>query len=203
MEKIPIKKIRAFFALKIPDELKKELSRIQQQIEAISPRVLHFISPEQMHITLAFMGRISDISRQRAIGAVQIIANHTLPLELRPTALGALPRIARPAVIYLGVSDREHKLLKLIQLIEHELSAISLTPIRGAGGIVPHISLGRVNRKTRTFRLEALRDFLNENQIDLSRIKFTPEAITTYTTDLNTTGSRYNQVATIPFLKKN
>lgn len=203
MEKIPIKKIRAFFALKIPDELKKELSQIQQQMEIIAPGLLKMIGPEKMHITLAFMGRISDISRQRAIGAVQIIVNRTFPLELRPTILGALPRIARPAVIYLGISDPENQLFKLIKLIEHDLSAISLTPIRGAGGIVPHISLGRVNRKTRTSQLAALREFLNENQIDLSHIKFTPPAITTYTTDLNTTGSRYNQVATLPFLKSN
>lgn len=52
--------IRAFIAVELPAELKKELAALETQFKKNSPPVIKWIEPGSIHITLKFLGDTSD-----------------------------------------------------------------------------------------------------------------------------------------------
>lgn len=202
MEKVRIERIRTFVAIKLPDHLKKEIGKIQRQIEAEAPGTLHFIPPDQLHITIAFLGRLSWDTQTSVISVCQQIANRTPSFELTASQLGAFPRPARPSVVWIGLEDKSQKLVKLIETVTENLRDRYINSIRGAGSLVPHIAIGRVDRKTRTFKLAPLRDLLQNLTINLTSFKIPVKQIIVYTSNLTKTGPRHIPVATISLLPK-
>ena len=52
--------IRAFIAVELPEGLKKELTELEAQLKKNSPPVVRWVDPSSIHITLKFLGEISD-----------------------------------------------------------------------------------------------------------------------------------------------
>ena len=59
-------------AIKLPDQLKKELAKIQRFL-AEGTDTLKFIKPDQLHITLAFLGKISRPAQEEVVAICQSI----------------------------------------------------------------------------------------------------------------------------------
>ena len=54
--------IRAFIAVKLPEGLKKELAELEAQFKKNSPPVVKWVDPSNIHITLKFLGEITEDS---------------------------------------------------------------------------------------------------------------------------------------------
>jgi 2'-5' RNA ligase len=52
--------MRAFFAFELPDSLREELAGLIDEASRLCPRNVKWVEPENLHITLQFLGDIND-----------------------------------------------------------------------------------------------------------------------------------------------
>jgi 2'-5' RNA ligase len=97
--------------------------------------------PEQVHLTLRFLGDQADPERLERLGAgLDGAAAASPPLLVRPGPTGAFPSWGRPRILWLGLEDRGG-LAPLASAVEEAA--------RGAGfpaeerPFTPHLTLGR------------------------------------------------------------
>ena len=110
--------IRAFIAVELPEGLKKELSELETQLKKNSPPVVKWVDPNSIHITLKFLGEISEDSIEELMLAIEEAAQGTTPFQLEVRELGAFPNLERPQVLWVGVKGELEKIAQLQKRIE-------------------------------------------------------------------------------------
>lgn len=207
---IPAKdRIRLFIALKIPDRLKKELGKLERHLqeqhhqEVVQERstmdrafgkkidALRFAQPDQLHITLAFLGSISQEHIAMIEGIVRDIASAIRPFALFPTTLGAFPRLARPSLVWVGLGGDTEILASLAHELEERLARAHILPIRGSGGFAPHITIAHVLRKNRRHNLRSIAELLTHTEIHLEDFSIPVTEIILYQSNLHHQGPQY------------
>ena len=133
--------MRAFVALPCPPRLRAAL------VEALdgwrrTQAAVRWAIPEQIHLTLRFLGDDADSDRLGRLDAgLARVAENSEPLAVRPGPTGAFPGWRRPRVLWLGLED-DGALAGLARSVE--------AAVREAGfpaddrPFTPHLTLGRV-----------------------------------------------------------
>jgi 2'-5' RNA ligase len=192
-----------FVAIKIGDRLKKELGKVQRHLLEESEKMgmaaglLRFVKPDQLHITLAFLGQISAERQEAVAGICREAAGGIGSFCLAPGQLGAFPRMNRPAVVWVGLTGETKKLELLTKMLEFELGSRGIWPIRGTGGFAPHITIARVGRKHRRGQMFLLRELLEDTKLELADMEIPVKEITIYRSMAGGGGSEYIQAERI------
>jgi 2'-5' RNA ligase len=175
--------IRAFIAIELPPELKKELTKVETQLKINSPPVIKWIEPGSIHITLKFLGETSDAILDDLILAMEESVVGVSPFKLDVRQLGAFPGVDRPQVIWVGVSGEMEKLKQLQKNLEKNTEQLGFK--RESRTFSPHLTLGRVRDGARPDDIQRISKLLNEtvftalhninvNQINLMKSVLTP-----------------------------
>lgn len=195
-EKKRIERNRTFIAIKIPDRLKKELAKVQLHLGEECD-VLRFIKPDEMHITLAFLGDLSAESQKVVIALCQKVALTIQPFIVHPTQLGAFPRINRPSVVWIGLGGETSVLARLADATEDALKQRRILPPSYRSDFVPHVSIGKVSRKERRGNLRSVRELIEQTELNLSDIEIPVTKIVVYQSHPLSHGPRYEPLAKI------
>ena len=83
--------IRAFIAVELPEDLKKELAALEMLLKNNGPSVVKWVDPDSIHITLKFLGEISTDKVEKLIQAMDEAVKGTAPFQLKVRKLGAFP----------------------------------------------------------------------------------------------------------------
>ena len=194
---------RVFVAIRIPDRLRKELGKVQRYLgeelekRGMEPELLKSVQTDKLHITLAFLGQISLAKQETVIGICREAAKGIGNFSLAPGQLGAFPRLNRPAVVWVGLTGETKKLELLTKVLEFELGAKGIWPIRGTGGFAPHITIARVGRKQRRGQMFLLRELLEDTKLKLADIEIPVKEITVYQSNLSSKAPEYMPVEKI------
>ena len=175
--------IRAFIAIELPPELKKELEELETQLKKNSPPVIKWIEPGSIHITIKFLGETSDAILDDLILAMEESVVGVSPFKLDVRQLGAFPGVDRPQVIWVGVSGEMEKLKQLQKNLEKNTEQLGFK--RESRTFSPHLTLGRVRDGARPDDIQRIGKLLNEtvftalhninvNQINLMKSVLTP-----------------------------
>lgn len=133
--------VRAFIALELPEEARAALIDARQPLEAVSERTVRWVGPDNLHLTLKFLGNTPE-ERLGAIGeAVQQAVRTVSPLALSLGGLGAFPSAERPRVFWAGLEGDLDGLSAVYMGIEEGLLKLGLP--RENRLLSPHITLGR------------------------------------------------------------
>ena len=110
---------RLFIALRVPEEVKKEIQRAQDQLRGALPeRCARWTRPEQLHLTLKFLGDV-DVARVGALtDAMRAACLGFAPLKLRAERIGCFPDLRLPRVVWVWVHDGGNRLAELQATIE-------------------------------------------------------------------------------------
>lgn len=65
------------------------------------------VHPEQLHLTLSFLGDVPDDSAPTLAEALDAATHGTRPFEMRLHQVGAFPNARRPRVVWVGVAEPE------------------------------------------------------------------------------------------------
>src|SRR5438876_5793994 len=95
---------RTFIALDLNKELQRFLGVIISQASQELPD-LRWVEPAGIHLTLAFLGELSDDQLAEAIRASEEAAQKATPFEYRLKGLGIFGSPSQPRVIWMGVED--------------------------------------------------------------------------------------------------
>lgn len=182
--------IRAFFAIDLPTELQKSMDNIATQLNNSNKRVVQWIKPQNLHITLQFMKNVkfNDIS------ALSKNVRHELQsirrFELELSHLELFPDTTHPRVISVAVTS-DVILVDIAKRIGQAIVAtnypLETRPFRA------HLTLGRLK--------EIPPDNISLTNITLPHaMKFLVKDIILYQSHPSHEGSYYTPLEKIVFL---
>lgn len=126
--------MRLFIAIDIPEDLKKSFAQLRTDIPGA-----RWVPPEQIHLTLAFLGDVEEAVGETLRGE---LARIRVPsFTLRPAGNGCFPGVRRPRVLWVGLRP-EPRLLGLAAAVHHAVLACGL-PLEERP-FAPHITLARL-----------------------------------------------------------
>ena len=136
--------MRLFVALELPEAWRTAAERAQAALRAAAePRLLRFVDPALMHLTLRFLGEVDATIAPRIEAALQReVPPLDVAISLAPA--GTFGPAARTTAAWLGVDGDLVALDALVARIEHAVTAVALPaetrPFRA------HLTLARVSR---------------------------------------------------------
>lgn len=151
------KKIRAFIALKTPPEWDFELEKLQEGLKSeLRTKAIRWTKPEQLHITLRFLGSVSSEEAAGVAAALPVICQGQEPFSLRCEGLGCFPNVRRARVLWVGIDGQVERVRRLQKAVVLATGKIGKAPEERP--IKPHLTLGRVEglERAHSERLEKL-----------------------------------------------
>src|SRR5947209_3054023 len=107
---------RTFIALELDESLRRYLSRVIQQMAQELPN-LHWADPAGIHLTLAFLGELTDEQLVEITQAAELTAGKVPPFDYRLSHPGVFGSPRQPRVIWIGIDEPSGKLLQLHQAL--------------------------------------------------------------------------------------
>jgi len=96
--------MRTFFAIELTDEVRKELSSIQERlIEANAD--IKWVKPENIHLTLKFLGDINESQVEKIKSILDETAKNHKAFKSSLFKIGAFPKLEYPRVIWVGIDE--------------------------------------------------------------------------------------------------
>jgi RNA 2',3'-cyclic 3'-phosphodiesterase len=134
--------IRSFIAIELPPEVKKALTRLQDRFKAGDRGQVKWVEPENLHLTLHFLGNILTSAVSPITAALEQAAAGSRHCELEVGGLGAFPDLRRVQTIWVGLAGDLDKLDKLYKDIGANLTPLGFKP--ETRPFSPHLTIGRV-----------------------------------------------------------
>jgi len=137
-------KLRLFVAIFPPPRLLANLQcSVQQLAKILPPRSVRWTPPEQVHLTLAFLGS-TPAARLDEIQSVLCAACHAgRRRTVRLAGLGCFPNSRRPRILWAGLAGDMPPLHELQKAIDHAFASIGFPgedrPFHA------HLTFGRVS----------------------------------------------------------
>lgn len=133
--------IRCFIAIDIDNpEIVSKIMDIQRKLEVEGTKLKH-VEPENLHLTLFFLGEqpLKIVERVREVMSTISFKPFTMKLE----GLGAFPSHERPRVIWVGVTKGFEEVQEIYRNLRPKLQTIPLR-LESEDAFVPHITIARV-----------------------------------------------------------
>lgn len=136
-----MEKVRTFIAIKLIPEIISNISGVQEELKK-SVIEVKWVKPENIHLTLKFLGHITPEELEKVKLATRETLKPFAPFEVSVSGLGAFPKIEYPRVIWVGIDKGKKELTKIASRIEENLAKIGFA--KEKRGFSPHLTLGRV-----------------------------------------------------------
>ena len=142
--------IRSFIAVEISDGVRDGLKALQQDLKEAGARV-GWVAPENIHLTLVFLGDIFRSQVQPLANALDEVAAQLRAFRCEVAGTGFFGSPRSPRVIWVGVNEQGNAVAEL------QLRAVAA--VRGLGlktedrPFHPHLTLGRVRTRDRVDEL--------------------------------------------------
>jgi len=138
-----MRKRRIFIAINLPEKIKKKLMDYQSKWPNLPIR---WIKPENLHLTLAFLGYLSDEELLEVLKITKEVAsrNSSFLINLKKIIYGP-PKKMPPRMVW-AEGEKSEELGKLQKDLENSLLSSSFKglPEPEARPYTPHITLGRI-----------------------------------------------------------
>jgi 2'-5' RNA ligase len=140
---------RAFVAIDIDESIRQKLVAAQKQL-ATAGADIKLVEPENVHVTMKFLGDVSDNKVAAVADAIRTAVVGTQSFEMKIRGIGAFPNMRYIRVIWAGVADGRDIVIALERNIDRELQKLGFPPERD---FVPHLTLARVRTPRRKEQL--------------------------------------------------
>lgn len=131
--------MRLFIAIDLPEELKNTIADIQRGFRP-ADFDLAPVPPENLHLTLMFLGEVGEDNLPGVEGTIQAITKNTAPFRIDIERIGYFTSPSYIRVIWVGIDDKGNVLLPLVTALHTSLNYIRKEPLKPH----PHLTLFRV-----------------------------------------------------------
>ena len=193
------KKIRVFIAVNLPDHVTCWLSGIQKELKAFGLSV-HWTRPENVHLTLKFLGEIIPQNVVSVCHAVEESAEDIAPVEIFAKGVGVFPGVKRPRVLWTGIAGRIDQLCDLQRNIDTALNGLGFPKDERA--FTGHLTIGRfgADHRPHSRSPESLPELLIDTMKrfhQTASLPFLADAVHVLKSDLTPAGPIYTNLATV------
>jgi 2'-5' RNA ligase len=176
---------RTFIAVPLEEKVRAKIVALQEEMTAAGSD-MKWVEPENLHVTLLFLGEVELRESIEVCRAVRRAAEAISPFKLETAGVGCFPNPRRPRTLWVGASEGRDELIHLHHAIEAELLELGCYR-REERGYTPHITLGRIKTDDAT---PELRTMIAEQADWLGR-KQTVREVHVLTSELRSSGPTY------------
>ena len=137
--------IRSFLAFELPEGIKKTVARISGEIRHSSLDA-RWVKPENIHLTVVFMGNIKSDDLGRLGAEVEDVCSGYGTFDIALKGMGCFPNWHRPRVLWMGLDGNLGRLSQFRDDLQKSLKAFGIKEERRR--FKPHLTLARF-RSTR------------------------------------------------------
>lgn len=179
--------MRTFIALELPGEIKSSLAKLQEELKT-SQADVKWVEPENIHLTLKFLGEIEEKKLDKINKILEDIAGEKKYFPIRISNLGAFPKINFPRVIWIGIDKGDEEVKKIAKKLEDGLAEIGIQ--REDRPFSSHITIGRT--KSALNRDKLIQGLNNlANKLSEENLEFVVKKITLFKSALTPKGPVY------------
>ena len=148
-----VAEIRAFIAVPVDEAILTRLLELQQQLRQTEAPV-SWTRPAGMHLTVKFLGNMSEALLPSIAAALAGIAGERAPFRISVEGTGGFPNLRRPRVLWAGIEQGKDALIELATAVDAALTTHGFPPETRPYN--PHLTLGRIKEPNNLARLIAL-----------------------------------------------
>ncbi|MCA6212745.1 RNA 2',3'-cyclic phosphodiesterase [Thermococcus bergensis] len=171
--------MRAFIAIDVNDKVRQKLVGAQEKIEKTKSAKIKYVEPENLHLTLKFLGEITEEQAEDIKKLLEQIAKKHRKHIVRVKGIGVFPSYNYVRVIWAGLENDE-EIKRMAKEIDDALFKLGF---KREKDFVSHITIGRVKFvKDKVELMLALKELANEdfgefevNAIELKKSTLTPK----------------------------
>ena len=178
--------MRTFIAIELPGEIKNSLSHLQEQLKNAGADV-KWVEPNNIHLTLKFLGEIDDKKLEGITKIIFDIAKEKNKFQIHISSLGAFPKIDFPRVIWVGVDIGDKETKQVAEELEEKTAKIGIP--KEDRPFSSHITIGRTRSSLNRERL--VQDLKNKAELSGVRLEFYVTKITLFKSTLTPHGPIY------------
>jgi RNA 2',3'-cyclic 3'-phosphodiesterase len=197
---------RTFIALELNEALQRFLGEIISQLSRELPD-LRWVDPRGIHLTLAFLGELSDKQLVETIHAAEEAAHKATPFEYRLKGLDIFGSPQQPRVIWMGVEDLpsgkvqgsplQHLHRVLSKGLELRGFEVEKRPFS------PHLTLARLKQPLSPESQQRLQRLLHSRRAGASSPIYRVNQLCVMKSELSRTGAKYTCLRECSFSKSN
>ncbi|HJT78661.1 MAG TPA: RNA 2',3'-cyclic phosphodiesterase [Gemmataceae bacterium] len=135
-------RIRTFVAVGLDKSVHDRTVALQEHLAATGAEV-KWVEPENLHVTLLFLGEVVDRDVPAVCRAVAGACAPLAPFRMSVQGAGCFPNPRRPRTLWVGVGEGAQALVALHDALEPPLLELGCYR-REERSYTPHITLGRV-----------------------------------------------------------
>jgi len=186
---------RTFIALELDESLQRFLGNVIHRLAQQLPSV-RWVKPSGIHLTLAFLGELSDEQLPAAKQAADAAAQQITPFEFRLKELGMFGSQRQPRVIWMGIEESSGNLFRLHGVLNRELE------LRGfevdSRPFSPHLTLARIKQPLNADEQQTLQSLLASKESAPSSPRQYAHDLSVMKSELLRSGARYTCLAAYP-----
>lgn len=180
---------RCFIAINLLNEAKLALQEMLQALKNTnSSRFITYTKPENIHITLQFLGNVDIKKIPEVKEVVKKVANQNIVFHLELGDFETFPNFYNPRVLYIGVKGDVETANKIQNELGKELFHLGF--ISDERAWVPHFTLARIKSRVRL-----------DLNVKIPKIHFPVESIELMRSELSSRGPRYSVLESIGLKK--
>lgn len=182
--------MRAFIAIKLPKEVKAHLGNLQEKLKSARADV-KWIAPENMHLTLKFLGEIDNSQLEKIAEILEDTANNKKPFNIRISSIGAFPKLDFPRIIWVGIDKGDKETGEIARELEEKVSLLGIPKEKRA--FACHLTIARTRSN---LNQSALVKILKDREKDFSGEvpEFAATKITLFKSTLTPKGPIYEEL---------
>lgn len=180
--------MRTFIAIELPQKIITALASIQQQLKNTQADV-KWVKPENIHLTLKFLGETDEKKIEKIIQVVEDTVKENKIFSIRLSILGAFPKINFPRVIWVGIDKGDQEAKDIALVLEEKLEKIGVPKEKRL--FSSHITIGRVRSGLQREKLVKELNILQEKGLLEEGLEFLAKKITLFKSTLTPKGPIY------------
>jgi RNA 2',3'-cyclic 3'-phosphodiesterase len=188
--------MRLFVAIDLSEEARDHIAAEQKRIAAAvahDDAALRWVRPAHMHLTLVFIGEMSE---PRAATIVEAASRPipAAPFDVSFGGLGVFPERGGPRVLWLGVEQGAARVAAVQRIVAAALGAVGVAP--EARAFHPHLTLARWRGGRSAYSAGIRRTIGADHGGVIARV--TVDAVVLYQSRLSSAGPTYTPLARAP-----
>jgi 2'-5' RNA ligase len=182
--------LRAFIGIPLPPALQQQIRTAQQSWQIVAPDI-RWTKVENLHLTLRFLGEITESQIDPIYHCMQQAATGISPFTLTIEGMGVFPNLSRPRVLWLGIGEEKEVFQTLYTALDTCLQSLGL-PSEDRS-YTPHLTLARLKSLYRKPELQRLIEQSRQYSFD----SMTVHHIDLIRSQLHPKGAVYTQLRTV------
>lgn len=182
--------MRIFVAIPLPPDL---AIRAAEVLPASLP-ALRRVKPENLHVTLAFLGWTPDERLEDVTSAAREAAADVSRFRLTFQSIGRFPERGRPRVVWIGIAEGGASVVQLGVGVSAGLRSRGLN--FDDRPLSPHLTLARVPEDASTAEAKTVAAAVES--LPAPRLELAVNEIAVVQSVLSSKGPRYSALATVP-----